>query len=532
MKRIAFSGVFDIANYGDHLFPFLFEEWMRAAGEACETELYSVLPGAQSLGTGREVFALDSLAKRHRERPYDALVVSGGALIHYRNLMQRLPGGEEPVPYPIPHTWIAPSLLGLQTGVPVLWNAPGVPADFEGAEKEITAFLLRGVDFLSTRNEASAASLRAVLPPERPVTVTPDPAFFLSRYRPDAELAGIRADLGLPARYAVFHTHPLLPERMRPDVVETLRALRAEGLEVILLPLAYTHGDELLAASLAERAQTEGIRALGRGLTLRQMLAVLAGCEMYIGVSFHGAITAFSYGRKVLALDFFRYRKTRAVYEIMGEERNYLTGSAGLREKALALLAEAPRDGRRLEELQTQVDLFYEAMLRALRNPPARGREPDAALTFALMRQAAIRPDVYSAEYVESLIRYRDSAGEALERLERNCRGLQARADALEQQRRAMEEDAKTRTEQFSEYVRQSEESTRQSQAYIRNLEERCRQLEEYGRRQEEYAGTKNGEAQALRQELERLRAEKAAQEAQETRSPFAKAFRNRHGGG
>ena len=265
MKRIAFSVVFDIANYGDHLFPFIFEKWMAAAGEPVETELFSCEAGPQALGTGREVSAISSLAERHREHPFDAIVVSGGALIHHRNILQRQRGEERFTPYPIPLSWVMPSLVGLETGAKVLWNAPGVPTDFAGPERELTALLLEGTDFLSVRNEASAASLREVLPEDRSVVVSPDPAFLLPRYYPAEELAAVRRDMALEDGYAVFHTHPKLPEDMWPEVLETLRQLRDQGLRVVLLPLATPMGTSSWRRAWRIWLDAKASRLWGRG---------------------------------------------------------------------------------------------------------------------------------------------------------------------------------------------------------------------------------------------------------------------------
>lgn len=101
-----------------------------------------------------------------------------------------------------------------------------------------------------------------------------------------------------------------------------------------------------------------------KNLLLEDMIAILAGCSMYIGTSFHGAITAFAYGKKVLGLDFFHYRKTKSVYHTMGEDKYYFTDGKSLRNSAIELLAEPERDDRRLLQIQLEVDNMYTAMLQ------------------------------------------------------------------------------------------------------------------------------------------------------------------------
>ena len=46
-------------------------------------------------------------------------------------------------------------------------------------------------------------------------------------------------------------------------------------------------------------------------LTMEEIVSYLAFCDLYIGVSFHGAITAFCYGNPVVGFDFVHNKKTR-----------------------------------------------------------------------------------------------------------------------------------------------------------------------------------------------------------------------------
>ncbi len=59
-------------------------------------------------------------------------------------------------------------------------------------------------------------------------------------------------------------------------------------------------------------------------LSIIEIIAILANTKLYIGVSFHGAITSFVYGRKVIGFDFFSNKKTKDLFELIGLENNYL----------------------------------------------------------------------------------------------------------------------------------------------------------------------------------------------------------------
>lgn len=395
--HIAFSGVFDIANYGDHLFPDIFEIWMRAKGIDCQLDLYSPIECQQAFNKERHVYATRTLAQRHEQAPYDAFVVSGGALIQFRSVLQRMNGTDASFrDYPIFESWVIPSLVAQEKGVPLLWNCPGVPYDFCEEETRMVRALTDGVDFLAVRNEASAKTLEPCVSAGKRIAVAPDPAFLLPRYYGEEGLRAARRALGLPEKYIVFHTHRLIPKTMLDQVIETLRRLSEAGENIVLLPLAYTHADEEIGKEIATLLEGQKVTLISEKLNLEQMIAVLSGCRIYIGVSFHGAITSFAYGKKVLAFDFFQYRKTKAVFETMGEEEYYLTDADLLCEKAFKLLREPSRPSDRLRSIQKKIDSMYEAMLACLQSPGKKEKTPMLYAYVSLLHDSySKRKDAY-----------------------------------------------------------------------------------------------------------------------------------------
>lgn len=228
--RVAFSGAFDIANYGDHLFPYIFKKWMLEHGIECQVDLFSPTEAQSSFQNNATIYATKSIQQKHEKRQYDAIVVSGGALIHFRSIFQKMNAENDDFQaYPIFETWVIPSLAAGQCGVPLLWNCPGVPYDFSVVEAKLTKELLRKVDFIAVRNEESAQALNIGLPEGKHVLVSPDPAFLLPRYYPMQKMMQRLKRFNLSEKYIVCHTHRFIPEETFDQLLETLLDLYERG---------------------------------------------------------------------------------------------------------------------------------------------------------------------------------------------------------------------------------------------------------------------------------------------------------------
>ena len=63
---------------------------------------------------------------------------------------------------------------------------------------------------------------------------------------------------------------------------------------------------------------------------MEEIVSYLAFCDLYIGVSFHGAITAFCYGNPVVGFDFVHNKKTRDLYDQLGLSEQYVSDESML----------------------------------------------------------------------------------------------------------------------------------------------------------------------------------------------------------
>lgn len=146
MGRIALCGVFDIPNYGDHLFPLVLREELSRRGYAGNVVLFSPFQAEESFVENSNVHSLDDLERMHMEEPFSAIVVGGGEIIHWHRFGQkRTFNSTDFEAYPMDKVWLVPCFMKMKYNVPLLWNAPGIPFDFD-ADKALAHYLFSNID--------------------------------------------------------------------------------------------------------------------------------------------------------------------------------------------------------------------------------------------------------------------------------------------------------------------------------------------------------------------------------------------------
>lgn len=64
--KIAFTGVFDIDNFGDHLFPIIFENSLRKRKIDVELFLFSPYESTQGFGIAKKVYSIREMESSTR----------------------------------------------------------------------------------------------------------------------------------------------------------------------------------------------------------------------------------------------------------------------------------------------------------------------------------------------------------------------------------------------------------------------------------------------------------------------------------
>ncbi len=322
--NIALSGIFDVENYGDLLFPEIFKRAMEKRGLNFNQFLFSPFEcDGNTTGslTGR-VYSPEDMEKIHAEHPFDAVVIGGGALIQFDQIPVKRSGDTEISYYHIPDSWIYPSAFAIKNNIKLMFNLPQVPYEIDGAFAELTHYLLRNTDYISVRDKISekhiADSYNGEEVPE--ISVHPDSVCCISELIPESQLPETAEIFDIKKPYAVIHINASKPEKDDVYLEKIIKNLISKGLQPVLLPLGYTHRDDVFMSEFNRK--TGGLcKTFGRKLKIIEMASVLANCEMYIGSSFHGAITAMAYGKKALSYNCIHPYKNREIFKQFGVEK-------------------------------------------------------------------------------------------------------------------------------------------------------------------------------------------------------------------
>jgi polysaccharide pyruvyl transferase WcaK-like protein len=176
-----------------------------------------------------------------------------------------------------------------------------VPHDFAPDEREEVARVFEAARFVYLRDEQSAEKLRRC-GVRRELHVAPDLVVLLGgQLGREAEAAKGRA---LLESFGVDTSVPVLCFQSMPypgfDAAEIARQLtrfRQDSWgEVVLLPLGRCHGD----AEFLRRVSEASVGGLGFTLAdverLSDAVSIIAACDLFVGTSLHGNVTAFSFG--------------------------------------------------------------------------------------------------------------------------------------------------------------------------------------------------------------------------------------------
>lgn len=293
------TGTFDVENYGDLLFPMIVRR--RLAG----ARTVHVSP-AGGPAVWADTVACDPL-DRAAGQPLDGVMIGGGNIIHPMPTM--LPeyrrAGADLLGYA--DLWLVPSLAA-DDGLPIVWNAPGVPSYFETPFLPLVREALERADYLSVRDAESRAFLGELVQ-EREIAVVPDPAWELPAIWPAGDLAETRPALisGLGGdpdeRYVVIHVNAryatdLSAEALAAEIDGLARALSARP---VLVAIGPCHGDGETAYKVAATLSTPPL-VLHAPRRIRDIAALISGAVAYAGSSMHGYITAAAYGVPAIAI--------------------------------------------------------------------------------------------------------------------------------------------------------------------------------------------------------------------------------------
>lgn len=300
--RIAHFGTFDVENYGDLLFPLVLER--RLAGRGHELIHVSPIGGDPVWGdcvatiSTREAMALE----------LDGVILGGGHLIHAQpsDVPLYRDSGDRGL-FAYADLWLGSTLRAEELGVPVVWNAPGIPGPLPSETAELLRWAAGEAAYVAVRDETSRGFLaRAGF--EGEVAIALDTAIDVSElWTGDALDAAWRdafltRGVAIPDTAIAVHFNGRFLQDGIAETAARLDALsRTARATPILLALGPCHGDGALQREISQAMAVPHLR-IDAPRSLREVAACIRGARVYVGSSLHGAVTARAFERPAIVV--------------------------------------------------------------------------------------------------------------------------------------------------------------------------------------------------------------------------------------
>lgn len=433
-SKAAVLGTFDIENIGDLLFPLVTRD--RLAEQGIEAIFVSPKGGARVLSDADVTISVEEFVRRAED--FDLVILGGGNLVHaepWNEGHYRTDGPRGRMAYV--RLWLGAGIAASRAGIPLCWNAPGVPLDLREPASRYLRWVIERSAYVSVRDAQSQRRIAAGTGCE--TTVVPDPAFDIARIRPPKTLAaraeGLREALGLEGPFVVAHVNRRYGgDDPRAVAVELRRLSDATGATPLLVPMAPCHGDVATAhavlAELGDRARVHLPSAI------EDVVALFSQSSGYVGSSMHGAILALSYGNPaviVAAESGGGLDKFSGMFGHFGLQRYVTESWPDAADRLTPELTGAGLDfGWVLPAAVEQLDIHWASILATLTNETSQGSRTDAETGFhpTLDLNVALREMWWQMSGVETAQLATDNSSKAAQReAERDAERLKVLLD-------------------------------------------------------------------------------------------------------
>ena len=288
--QVGIFGTFDVANYGDLLFPIIAEAELTRRLGTLTLHRFSY----HGKTADEWPYAVTSLTRLPEiAGQLDGVLIGGGFIIRFDKTVAR---DYYPPDASIHHPtgfWLTPALIALQHGIPLIWNAPGMHGnDIPHWAAPLVKLALEHSPHIRVRDALSKTALAELTDTAR-IEVLPDTAFGLPRLinpqSPSAAFLALCASAGLNKPYLVVHTIRGLESFLH---LWSSHGEQFEDLQLLLLPIGPVLGDH--ASVLGDGLQRS--RSLPFWPEPLLLAELLAQAEGVIGHSYHLAISALAFG--------------------------------------------------------------------------------------------------------------------------------------------------------------------------------------------------------------------------------------------
>ena len=304
--HVGIVGTFDVENYGDLLFPLIAEAELRARLGDVRITAFSY-HARNCAAWPYDVVSVADLP--NVVGSLDALLIGGGFLIRFDKYVA--PGYGPPdssIHHPTGY-WLTPALVAQQSGVPVVWNAPGMHCnDIPSWAEPILRLAIDGSAYVAVRDEPSREAL-ARYATGGDVIAVPDTGFGIAHIaEPNAARARAALDAaGVTKPYIVVQAST--SQTWVGPFMKRHAAILADY-QLVSIAISPVFGET--PSALGDSWPTANLGDCSDPLL---MAGLIAGASGVIGHSYHLAITALTAGVPVFTpvdLDEGKYTVLRA----------------------------------------------------------------------------------------------------------------------------------------------------------------------------------------------------------------------------
>lgn len=287
--QIGICGTFDVENYGDILFPLIAETELSRRLKSVKLHRFSYFQKTSPdwLYNVSSVADLPELAGS-----LDGMIIGGGHLIRFDKHVA--PGYTPPVEtihHPTGY-WLAPALISLQHGIPMVWNAPGVHGEIPDWAEPLMHLAINLSDYVSVRDEPSRQTLLRFAGDSK-IVVVPDSAFGVAHLvdtkQPSPAFIRLRETIRLKGQYIVVHA---------TEGLEAFSGLVKEHPEffqdyhLVVLQIGPVLGDN----DIIFDENIPGVIRLPSWPDPLLLAELIGHASAVVGISLHLAITALAFG--------------------------------------------------------------------------------------------------------------------------------------------------------------------------------------------------------------------------------------------
>ena len=339
--QIAQFGAFDIFSYGDTLFADAMALQLTTR-MTCEITIFSKTACDKPYSPQIRVHAFEEFVSLHREKSFDAVVIGGGEMLHYRDIYY-FRDGEEAC-YPSGMFWKRIIDMAYQVNVPVFICGVGAPYDFTQEQGEELAAYAEKVRWIAVRDLYSYQRLLAAGVDKEKVICTADNLWCLQKIFSKELLAECKDQLiqktGIDLTSPYIAVQYGTTKNCKEVALQLDRLQQSLGMQVVLFPVNACHEDRLGNQEVMQYAHS--LTIIDIPLSREEIAAIIAHSRLFLGTSFHGNLTAALHQVPFVGIDMYPsfVSKMDGLFMALGCEQYLVPEESSLYAAAAACLTD------------------------------------------------------------------------------------------------------------------------------------------------------------------------------------------------